>query len=230
MKHLFTISLLLFSFTAFAQKPSYFITARAIYQSNDTVIVEVKTNLWFYSTMCDYLNIDGVSDIISGSTIKANLYYEIPTIVDASGFPQYCPNTDTATIVNVNGNIHQIELNLYTYQVWDTNMIDTTNENSKWMIFIPLNVEQHKLNENPIKIYPNPSSSELYINAEFNNDIREAKVLIYNSVGEMVYVKSYPVISGILITNIRTDKLPPGVYTLQLNTVLDVRKKQFVIQ
>lgn len=230
MKYFISILLIVFSFSALAQKPSYFITGRPIYQSNDTVTIEIKANLWSYDTRCPYAKLDGISDTISGNIIRANLYYELPTIVDAASYPQYCATTDTTILANINSSINQIELNLYTYQVLDSNIIDTTNENSKWIIFLPLTIETKQADKSSIYIYPNPSKSELSVNVQFNKEIREAKVLVYNAVGEVIYIKSYPVTAGVLKTNINTAKLPSGVYTLQVNTARNVQKKQFVIQ
>ena len=86
---------------------------------------------------------------------------------------------------------------------------------------LPLQVEDIESSVNKpaltdVNIFPNPFSSEIYINKAFKND-KVTDIKLYNSNGQLQ--KTGAVISEDTSYLLNTDKLPSGLYILEIKTV-----------
>lgn len=79
--------------------------------------------------------------------------------------------------------------------------------------------------------YPNPTQSELFVEVQFISELTSsAVILLYNSLGQQVYSKNFPVNNGELNEQITFDNLKPGIYMLLVRSDEGSKIKQVVIQ
>lgn len=79
-----------------------------------------------------------------------------------------------------------------------------------------------ELNENSIRIYPNPASNNIHLLVD-NIELSRANIEVLNELGEIV-------ISSSFVETINLSSLKDGVYFLQIKTSNAVLKKKLIIQ
>ena len=68
---------------------------------------------------------------------------------------------------------------------------------------------------NNLKIYPNPSNGELYVEADNSIIIR---VEIISELGQVIYIKNYGQNSSLSKDKIKINNYKPGLYILKVTT------------
>lgn len=70
--------------------------------------------------------------------------------------------------------------------------------------------------ENYLKIFPNPTENVININIKQSADNKEFNVSLLNVLGQTVFQNSESSTSGSLITRIKVEDFPKGLYFLQI--------------
>jgi len=101
---------------------------------------------------------------------------------------------------------------------------------------IPLGINEFKIKNEELKIYPNPVNDNLYINSIYDNPGSEYKnISIYNNLGQLIREEELTFKDKVAV--LKTNALPDGVYILKLkggsissaNANLQTVSKKFVI-
>jgi PKD repeat protein len=76
------------------------------------------------------------------------------------------------------------------------------------------------------KLYPNPAQNNLYLETDMKKS-QATEIVIYNITGQQVYSENIDLKQGKQIHNIATEKLPAGLYMLQLKNASGTSELQY---
>lgn len=150
----------------------------------------------------------------------------------------FCSNNQLTCLNVKNGNNHNIppygfeaqnNPDLYCIEVDDTtyssntwsNIDSQTSFSNNCNNSCTVGLGEHELNEELV-LYPNPTTGFFTINTY---DLNPATVVIYNSVGQQVWNKSYPATTSIPIDL----DAPSGIYFLKVETGGNIITKKLII-
>lgn len=79
-------------------------------------------------------------------------------------------------------------------------------------------------NNTQIQVYPNPTNNDIYI--EWKKEIPNGNLSIYDKTGRLIYTNNITQNTDYIHFN--TNKLPSGIYIIQLQSAQHVAIKRFV--
>lgn len=122
----------------------------------------------------------------------------------------------------------------YRFVQWQTSAMFIPNPKSDTII---LNLDtntcftalfEQYLNENEIKIYPNPAKEVINLNFILSNE-KVGNIHIYNATGKLIRNISFDGTEGLNSINIPIANLKEGLYVLKTETIDDIRTEKFIV-
>ena len=91
----------------------------------------------------------------------------------------------------------------------------------------PTSIENLYVNGKDIRISPNPVKDRLFIKANFQSDIKQMHLYIYNVIGQQIVSQSIPVSGNTLEYSINVTGINAGIYyaVFDINGVERITKK-----
>ena len=80
-----------------------------------------------------------------------------------------------------------------------------------------------------VQIYPNPSDGNFRVQVD-GCDCSTVDLMVYNTLGKVVYADIIPVDQGSIVYNVNLSKMAPGTYTLRLVGGADITTHQIVVE
>lgn len=191
----------------FANARSYFKTVNSYYYSNDTLYVEIISSIRATTDVCNKIAYLGADSQDNGNIKTLKLYYHTPQST-GGGVPTDCIITDTLSITPVTVATHMIELSLFTVAPLTPNTGDTTDVNSRVVIFLPLNIAEKHPNSNAISLHPNPAKDVIYISGMST----DTKIELFDITGRKVHSSLHTDCKA----EVNINALPYGTYIVKL--------------
>ncbi len=101
------------------------------------------------------------------------------------------------------------------------------NAQSKYDSLLILNVQQSKINEGEILVYPNPAKDAIFV-ASGNPQGKE--INLFSAQGKLVFSSKISPIATKSLTKIDVSKLPAGIYFLQFRSLNHVVMKKVIVE
>jgi len=108
--------------------------------------------------------------------------------------------------------------------IWSTNVILDNEVIVRKTVASSLSTNENHLNENQIRVFPNPAKNEIHLDSNQSNQSKIYKIAIYNLLGEIVF-SSNQFTETIPLTN-----LSSGIYVIKISAPEFEISKKLVVQ
>jgi len=108
--------------------------------------------------------------------------------------------------------------------IWSTNVILDNEVIVRKTIASSLSTNENNLNENQIRIYPNPAKNEIHLDSNQSIQGKIDKITIYNLLGELVFR------SNQYLETIKLDNLSSGMYVIKIRASEFEISKKLIVQ
>ena len=108
--------------------------------------------------------------------------------------------------------------------IWSTNVILDNEVIVRKTVATSLSTNENNLNENQIRIYPNPAKNEIHIDINQSIQGKIDKIAIYNLLGELVFR------SNQYLETIKLDNFSSGIYVIKISASAFEISKKLIVQ
>jgi hypothetical protein len=108
--------------------------------------------------------------------------------------------------------------------IWSTNVILDNEVIVRKTVATTLSTNENNLNENQIRVYPNPAKNEIHLDINQSIQGKIDKIAIYNLLGELVFS------SNQYLETIKLDNLSSGMYVIKISASEFEISKKLIVQ